>query len=147
MIESLKPRHEEFIAFRERSPSSDNWLRNVVSPHRLAGKRPQPNFFTLRKVLAAAQLDLHYQPIIEISNRRLIGFEALIRLQGKQGVCITPNEMLPLFEKLDLMSSIGSWVIHHACHTASRWPGGTLTCPGIFPPAATRVRPKEGMDD
>jgi EAL domain-containing protein (putative c-di-GMP-specific phosphodiesterase class I) len=124
MIEPLKPRCEEFNALRERSPSSDNWLRNVARPHRLAGKRPQSNFFTLRKVLAASQLDLHYQPIIEISNRRLIGFEALIRLQGKQGVCITPNEMLPLFEKLDLMNSIGSWVIHRACHTASRWPGG-----------------------
>jgi EAL domain-containing protein (putative c-di-GMP-specific phosphodiesterase class I) len=32
--------------------------------------------------------------------------------------------MLPLFEKLDLMNSRGSWVIDHACHTASRWPAG-----------------------
>ena len=88
------PRCEDFIALRERSPSSDNWLRNVVSTHRLEGKRPPSNFFILRKILAASQLDLHYQPIIEISTRRLIGFEGLIRLQGKQGVCITPNEML-----------------------------------------------------
>ncbi len=63
----------------------------------------------LRKALTASRLDLHYQPIIKISTGRLIGFEALIRLQGKQGVFITPNEMLPLFEKLDLMNSIGSW--------------------------------------
>jgi EAL domain-containing protein (putative c-di-GMP-specific phosphodiesterase class I) len=124
MIESLKPRCEELIALRERSPSSNDRLRNVSSTHRLEGKRSPSNSFILRKILAASQLDLHYQPIIEIPTRRLIGFEGLIRLQGKQGVCITPNEMLPLFEKLDLMNSIGSWVIDHACHTASRWPAG-----------------------
>jgi len=131
MIESSRSRCEEFIALREKRPSTDNWPRIVERSHRLEGKMPPSRSFVLRKALTASRLDLHYQPIIKISTGRLIGFEALIRLQGKQGVSITPNEMLPLFEKLDLMNSIGSWVIHHACHTASRWPVGITVAVNI----------------
>ena len=105
-------------------PRSTNPVDKVRGRDSRGAERPSSMDLVLGQALAASQLYLHHQPIIDISNRRLIGFEALIRMQGPLGVSVTPNEMLPLIEKFGLMNTIGSWVIHRACRTASRWPGG-----------------------
>lgn len=65
---------------------------------------------------------LHYQPIFELSNRRLLGFEALIRLQAEDGALIAPSVFIPVAEELHLIDKIGAWVLREACRTAATWP-------------------------
>ena len=65
---------------------------------------------------------LHYQPLFEISNRRLIGFEALIRLPAEDGTLIPPLVFIPVAEDLRLIDKIGAWVLREACRTAATWP-------------------------
>jgi predicted signal transduction protein with EAL and GGDEF domain len=65
---------------------------------------------------------LHYQPLFEISARRLIGFEALIRLPAADGTLIPPLAFIPVAEDLQLIDKIGAWVLREACRTAATWP-------------------------
>jgi EAL domain-containing protein (putative c-di-GMP-specific phosphodiesterase class I) len=65
---------------------------------------------------------LHYQPIFEIVNHRLIGFEALVRLAAEDGTLIPPLDFIPVAEALRLIDKIGTWVLREACRTAATWP-------------------------
>ncbi len=65
---------------------------------------------------------LHYQPLFEMLERRLIGFEALIRLPAEDGTLIPPLVFIPVAEELGLIDKIGAWVLREACRTAATWP-------------------------
>jgi diguanylate cyclase (GGDEF)-like protein len=82
--------------------------------------------FELERVIRDAVLHdrfiLHYQPLFEISERRLIGFEALIRLPAEDGTLIPPLAFIPVAEDLQLIDKIGAWVLREACRTAATWP-------------------------
>jgi diguanylate cyclase (GGDEF)-like protein len=82
--------------------------------------------FELERVVRDAVLhdrfELHYQPLFEISERRLIGFEALIRLRAEDGTLIPPLVFIPVAEDLQLIDKIGAWVLRAACCTAATWP-------------------------
>jgi diguanylate cyclase (GGDEF)-like protein/PAS domain S-box-containing protein len=68
------------------------------------------------------RFELHYQPLFEISERRLIGFEALIRLPAEDGTLIPPLDFIPIAEDLGLIDKIGGWVLTEACRAAATWP-------------------------
>ena len=82
--------------------------------------------FKLESVVRDAVLhdrfELHYQPLFEISERRLIGFEALIRLPAADGTLIPPATFIPVAEDLQVIDKIGAWVLNEACRTAATWP-------------------------
>jgi len=65
---------------------------------------------------------LHYQPIFELARRRLIGFEALIRMPAEDGTLVPPLVFIPVAEELRLIDKIGAWVLREACRVAATWP-------------------------
>jgi diguanylate cyclase (GGDEF)-like protein/PAS domain S-box-containing protein len=77
---------------------------------------------TIRDAVLHDRFELHYQPIFEISERRLIGFEALLRLPAEDGSLIPPLVFIPVAEDLRLIDKIGAWVLREACRTAVIWP-------------------------
>jgi diguanylate cyclase (GGDEF)-like protein/PAS domain S-box-containing protein len=77
---------------------------------------------TIRDAVLHNHFELHYQPIFEISGRRLIGFEALLRLPAEDGTLIPPLAFIPVAEDLRLIDRIGAWVLREACRTAAIWP-------------------------
>jgi len=76
----------------------------------------------LHEALRNKQFELHYQPLFDMSDRRLIGFEALIRLPAEDGTLIPPLVFIPVAEDLRLIDKIGAWVLLEACSTAETWP-------------------------
>jgi EAL domain-containing protein (putative c-di-GMP-specific phosphodiesterase class I) len=68
------------------------------------------------------RFELHYQPLFEMSQRRLAGFEALIRMPAADGTLIPPLTFIPVAEELRLIDQIGAWVLREACRTAATWP-------------------------
>jgi diguanylate cyclase (GGDEF)-like protein len=76
----------------------------------------------LRDAVAHEGLLLQYQPVIEMSDRHLVGFEALVRLPAPDGTLIAPATFIPLAEELRLIDKIGAWVLREACSTAMSWP-------------------------
>jgi len=76
---------------------------------------------------------LHYQPLFEISDRSLIGFEALIRLPSKDGTLIPPTKFIPVAESMRLIDKIGAWVLMEACRTAASWPDHLTIAVNLLP--------------
>ena len=76
----------------------------------------------IRDAVLEDRFELHYQPIFHMSDRRLIGFEALIRLPRADGTLIPPLVFIPVAEEMRLIDKIGAWVLREACRTAAGWP-------------------------
>lgn len=79
----------------------------------------------LRTALPSRQLALHFQPIIELTSRRIIKAEALLRWQHPEQGTISPAEFIPLAEETGLIIEIGDWVFREAAYWASRWTQNT----------------------
>jgi diguanylate cyclase (GGDEF)-like protein len=77
---------------------------------------------TLREAVLHDRFELHYQPLFELAGRRLIGFEALIRLIAEDGTLIPPMRFIPVAEEMRLIDKVGAWVLREACRAAATWP-------------------------
>src|SRR6185437_14480766 len=73
---------------------------------------------TVRNAVLHDRFELYYQPVFQVSGRRLIGFEALVRLPAEDGTLIPPLVFIPVAEDLQLIDKIGAWVLRGACCTA-----------------------------
>jgi diguanylate cyclase (GGDEF)-like protein len=87
----------------------------------------------LREAVALNQFELHYQPMYEISGKKLIGFEALVRLPGPHGELIPPTTFIPIAEEMRLIDRIGKWVLREACQTATTWPKNLTVAVNLSP--------------
>jgi EAL domain-containing protein (putative c-di-GMP-specific phosphodiesterase class I) len=75
----------------------------------------------LRRALEREEFSLHYQPIVAMSDRSIVGVEALIRWEHPDRGLVSPAEFVPVAEQNGLIEPIGHWVLERACHQAALW--------------------------
>uniref|UniRef100_B8HMI3 Diguanylate cyclase/phosphodiesterase with PAS/PAC and GAF sensor(S) n=1 Tax=Cyanothece sp. (strain PCC 7425 / ATCC 29141) TaxID=395961 RepID=B8HMI3_CYAP4 len=75
----------------------------------------------LRLALRKEQFQVVYQPIVNLLNHALLGFEALIRWQHPQGVQIPVPEFLTIADQLGLLVKLEWWVLQTACEQLAQW--------------------------
>lgn len=75
----------------------------------------------LRNALRDEQLDLHYQPQIDVTHGRIVGVEALLRWQHPTLGRIAPDRFIPIAEETGLIVAIGDWVLRRAVEQAAAW--------------------------
>jgi EAL domain-containing protein (putative c-di-GMP-specific phosphodiesterase class I) len=82
-----------------------------------------PSAEDLRIALEKRQFVLYYQPEIDLSARKIIGLEALIRWVHPERGLILPMDFIPLAEESGLILPIGDWGLSEACAQVHRWCG------------------------
>ncbi len=75
----------------------------------------------LRKAIEKQELLLNYQPIFDLDNNKLMGFEALVRWQHPTRGLLLPDDFIPIAEETGLIVPLDSWVFKTACHQLALW--------------------------
>ncbi|HEY9804528.1 MAG TPA: EAL domain-containing protein [Leptolyngbyaceae cyanobacterium] len=75
----------------------------------------------LRRAIECQEFQVYYQPIVSLSNGRLLGFEALLRWQHPERGLVSPGDFVPLAEETGLIIELGYWVLFEACRQMQAW--------------------------
>ena len=75
----------------------------------------------LRRALDKDQLQLFYQPLINLKSGQVAGFEALARWTHEDRGEISPSEFIPVAEESGLILQLGRWAMDKAAHTLADW--------------------------
>ena len=71
--------------------------------------------------IGRGELDLAYQPVVELASGRPVGAEALLRWRHPRLGPVPPAEFIPVAEDLGLLDEITQWVLHWTCRQLSIW--------------------------
>jgi diguanylate cyclase (GGDEF)-like protein/PAS domain S-box-containing protein len=87
----------------------------------------------LRQALGAGEFELHFQPVMSLTDDRISAFEALVRWRHPQRGLLGPLEFIPVAEETGLIGSLGEWVLREACRAASQWPADIKVAVNLSP--------------
>jgi EAL domain-containing protein (putative c-di-GMP-specific phosphodiesterase class I) len=77
----------------------------------------------LREAVENGELRLHFQPIVVMESRELVGFEALLRWEHPGRGLIGPEEFIPLAEQTGMIMPVGGWALREGCRQMREWRG------------------------
>jgi len=85
----------------------------------------------LRRALERGEFVLRYQPVVRLGDRRIEGFEALLRWRHPRRGMLRPPEFVPLAEETGLIVPIGRWVLDQLCRVLADWEARHPGRPGV----------------
>jgi diguanylate cyclase (GGDEF)-like protein/PAS domain S-box-containing protein len=85
----------------------------------------------LRAALARGELEIRYQPQVELVSGRIVGMEALLRWNHPVRGLLLPEDFLPIAEKFGIMQQLGRWTLDGACRQMSLWRQQQMSVPVI----------------
>ncbi|WP_434678484.1 EAL domain-containing protein [Pseudomonas sp. R1-18] len=75
----------------------------------------------LRRAIEQQELRVFYQPVHDLTTRRIKGVEALVRWQHPRRGMVSPAEFIPIAEQSGLIADIDGWVLNTACRQMQNW--------------------------
>ncbi|OLP17352.1 hypothetical protein BST81_16245 [Leptolyngbya sp. 'hensonii'] len=75
----------------------------------------------LRRAVERQEFCIHYQPIVALDTGRISGFEALVRWYRPKRGLVFPADFIAVAEETGIITAIGEWVLHTACHQLWAW--------------------------
>lgn len=108
------------IAMYRAKKSGRNRIRFFDKPLQQEVENRQALEQSLRAAVTHAQFVLHYQPQVN-ANRKITGFEVLLRWQREDGLLHTPSDFIRVAEETGIIIPLGHWIIRAACQTLASW--------------------------
>ena len=87
----------------------------------------------LRQAASRNELELHYQPQVDIYTDEIVAFEALVRWRHPERGLISPLDFIPLAEETGIIHRLGEWVLRRACIDAAQWPDSVRISVNVSP--------------
>jgi diguanylate cyclase (GGDEF)-like protein len=113
-------RHADVAMYGAKTAGGDRWEVYAVERHRAVLERQRVEI-ELRDVVERGELVLHYQPIFELAQRRLVGCEALVRWQHPEQGLLYPGSFIEAAEDSGAIVPMGLSVLEEACKQAMAW--------------------------
>jgi diguanylate cyclase (GGDEF)-like protein len=88
---------------------------------------------TMHDALIKGEFELHYQPLVDLANNRVVGTEALVRWNHPESGLISPGLFIPIAEESAMICRIGEWILRKACEDAALWPGRIRVAVNVSP--------------
>ena len=86
----------------------------------------------LQQAVDLDQLELRYQPIVNLQTGAMAGFEALVRWRHPERGLIAPGQFIEIAEEHGSILPIGRWVLREACRQVAAWSAEGSTAPGMY---------------
>ena len=106
-----------------------NTVVNYTPAQRTPGRHRLEIEAALHKALSNEELEVYYQPQIDMASGNIFAVEALLRWDHPSLGLVSPEKFVPVAEESALIDQIGKWTLEEACTTAARW--GLLGLPEI----------------
>ncbi len=96
---------------------------NFYSPQiqKSAHQRNQMELALRNALENQSELELHYQPVVDIMTQEIVSFEALCRWHSPQFGSVSPADFIPIAEETGLIVPLGEWVLKTACDQVAEW--------------------------
>jgi diguanylate cyclase (GGDEF)-like protein/PAS domain S-box-containing protein len=118
MVELLKHSDTAMYQAKDRGRNNVQMFSQVMNrklKHRVAVEA------SLREALRLKQLDVHYQPFINLLTRKVVGLEALMRWQHPVHGMVPADQFIPVAEETGLIVPMGNFVLHRTLQNMSAW--------------------------
>ncbi|MCB2074315.1 MAG: EAL domain-containing protein [Novosphingobium sp.] len=86
-----------------------------------------------REAVHSGQLEVHYQPLINLETEQVEGYEALLRWTHPELGAVSPETFIPLAEEMGLIDLVGQYVLRTACEEAVEWPADVTLSVNVSP--------------
>lgn len=87
----------------------------------------------LREAVGNGGLELAYQPVVQTTTERIVGFEALLRWTHPVHGPVSPTKFIPIAEDIGLIAQIGEWALRTACMDLANWPETVRVAVNVSP--------------
>lgn len=77
----------------------------------------------LRDAISRDELEMHYQPIVDVNTHEVSCVEALMRWNHTERGMISPADFIPVAEEVGIIRELGAWALKSVCETVQTWPG------------------------
>jgi diguanylate cyclase (GGDEF)-like protein/PAS domain S-box-containing protein len=113
-------RHSDTAMYQAKERGRNNW--QVFSP--VMGRRLKARVAIeshLRAALQKSQLDVYYQPIVDIESQRVVALESLVRWKHPEYGFVSPTRFIGVAEESGLIVPLGEFVLQRVLEDARRW--------------------------
>jgi diguanylate cyclase (GGDEF)-like protein/PAS domain S-box-containing protein len=119
-------RHSDTAMYQAKDRGRNNFqLFSPIMARKLKERVAIEN--SLRSALQQGQLDVHYQPIIDIVSNKVVALEALLRWKHPTQGFILPGRFINIAEETGLIVPVGEFVLQRVLDDVSRWRAGGAT--------------------
>ena len=118
MVELLKHSDTAMYQAKDRGRNNVQMFSHAMNrklKHRVAVEA------SLREALRLKQLDVHYQPFVNLLTRKVVGLEALIRWRHPVHGMVPADQFIPVAEETGLIVPMGNFVLHRTLQNMSAW--------------------------